>query len=354
MTSPTQLFLDAVFAADASIPFPFYDAEGQALECDGAFEGSLYTTPLTEGGVAFLFGVQEDVEAEAWQSATVPPTAVLYKDRTMILCWALDMFEKPEAALPVAIALGMETLDETIPVPPTAGWDLIHCDINTFTTLAALRAAYATDEAVPEPVEESPFVDEPVTYGDAIVRRSYVETDYLQDITVTLGAKTDSKNWKPETMPLGQFIAHLCQHRVGKKDGPAFVLADMVPGQRLKTTVKALYGIGLDIDTGTPSAVVDAALDKLGCLAVRYTTHSHNKTTSEFKKDKVAKFIADEKLGDVEYDDELIRNFLRKTQQWDESVIKTAVYVDTDYNNNALVVFVRHAPMPKHRIVGYG
>jgi hypothetical protein len=32
--------------------------------------------------------------------------------------------------------------------------------------------------------------------------------------------------------------------------------------------------------------VIDAELAKLGCLAVRYTTHSHGKGKTKFRKDR--------------------------------------------------------------------
>lgn len=60
----------------------------------------------------------------------------------------------------------------------------------------------------------------------------------------------------------------------------AFVLAEILGDQRKKTAVSKCYGVGLDIDVGVPGAVIDKALVELGCLAVRYTTHSNGKTES--------------------------------------------------------------------------
>jgi hypothetical protein len=161
-------------------------------------------------------------------------------------------------------------------------------------------------------------------YGDAVMLTPYDELEYGQEFTFSFGAHAESKKWKTATMSLGEFIAKLCRHVEGEKDGPAFVLAKMVAGQRLKTSVIMLTAIGIDIDTGMSTEEVDAAIKKLGFLAVRYTTHSNLKTKSEFKRDKIVKFILDnDPLRKLE-DDETIRWFLAENEDWEPSIIETA------------------------------
>jgi hypothetical protein len=183
-------------------------------------------------------------------------------------------------------------------------------------------------------------------YGDAIVFAPYTETDYANEITITVGAKRESKAWKPLPMPAGAFIAKLCRHTEGPKDGPSFVLGDMVAGQRLKTSVKSLCGVGLDIDTGTPRETVDSALAKLGCLAVRYSTHSAYKTKSEFKKDRLVKFA-----NGREIDSALVRAFLLESEQWEANIANSADYIGTEHTEKGIVCVVPHPPIPKHRVV---
>ncbi|MES2291778.1 MAG: DUF927 domain-containing protein [Pseudomonadota bacterium] len=355
--------LNALYAADATVDWPIFHGDVDPAKH--------YAGPLTSAGVAFLFDEKTNANRDDYKDSQITPTVVLFKDGTLIQCYALDVLEKPEHCADVAESLGMHGVDDAVPLPG-AGWELIHIDADAFTTLQALRDAYCTDEAEPtaapdaeeaEPTaapdaEEAviePDAEEAVIepdaevlemYGDAVIRAPYNETDYVQDFTVTLGALSTSKNWKTQTMPLGAFVARLCQHREGDKDGPSFVLSDMVNGQRLKNAVKMCTAIGLDLDTGTPSAVVDAALKKLGCMAVRYTTHSHMKSKTEFKKDKLIKFAGD---ADVE-NDELIQRFLTE-EMWDQSIVKTASYSATDHTDKGIVIIVEHAPMPKHRIV---
>lgn len=185
-----------------------------------------------------------------------------------------------------------------------------------------------------------------VVYGDAVCITPYDETQYGKEIIVTFGGKRDSKQWKPLPMPAGAFIAMLCKHKEGKKDGTSYVLGDMVAGQRLKTSVKALHGVGLDIDTGTPTEVVDTALQRLGCLAVRCSTHSSGKIETEIKKDKVVKFA-----GDREIDGDLMREFLISVEKWDASIVETVEYLGTEHTKKGIVCKIGHAPMRKHRIV---
>lgn len=183
-------------------------------------------------------------------------------------------------------------------------------------------------------------------YGDAYCVTPYDETAYSNEITITLGNKSDSKQWKPVTLPAGAFIAELSVHKEGEKDGIAFVLADVVPGRRLKTSVRKIYGVGLDLDTGVPAQTVDDALEKLCHQAVRYSTHSTGKTKTDIKKDKVMKFA-----GDREIDQELIRHFLREVERWDPALVDNAEYIGTEHNEQGIVCQITHPPMSKHRIV---
>ena len=128
--------------------------------------------------------------------------------------------------------------------------------------------------------------------------------------------------------------------------GPSVVFADMAPGQRLKLSVKSICAIGLDIDTGTPVEVVDAALKKLGCVAVRYSTHSNDKTTSEFRKDKVLKKFPEAD----EITSEMMQEFCTTVENWDDSIVDTAEFLEEDHTERGIVIRILHAPMPKHRV----
>ena len=377
-------FLNSIFATyDGDLVF---DVEGEELRGgDSPFlekhAGNLRVSPITDAGSCFVFGVlDEDATPEAYQDCTLQPTAQLYRDGIAIFVWAFDgPVSDSDDLVALGEALGMDDVTEIVPVPGTDGWELTHHNGPTYP-LGALVSVYVdgvdpTDpDGDPVAADDADEADDegtagqrdevagasgasasavepgdviaPQTYGNATMVTPYNDGDYGQEVIVTVGGKRESRQWKPTKMPAGQFFADLCVHREGQKDGLAYVLGDMVPGQRLKTSVKALSGVGLDIDTGTPTVTVDNALKKLGCAAVRYSTHSSGKTKTEIKKDKVMKFA-----GDREIDADLIRYFLREVEQWDQSIVDDAEYLGTDHTEKGIVCQVSHPPMPKHRIV---
>jgi len=194
-----------------------------------------------------------------------------------------------------------------------------------------------------------PIADQtpPDKYADAVMLTPYNDGDYEQEIIVTLGSNRESKSWKPKKGPLGQFMAKLCKHLEGNKDGPAFIPGDMAPGRRLKNAVKSIHSMVLDLDTGIPAETVDAAMVKLGCAAIRYTTHSHGKTKSEFKRDKIVK-----NYPDAEITTDLMRDFVRKVEHWDESIASTVEIQEEDHTAEGIIVRVTHAPMPSRARAG--
>jgi hypothetical protein len=324
--------------------------------------------PAVDGKQYFVIGVDEGVAQDA--PCQLTPTATLYRDGTAIRVWA---FSEPVDArdpqlVALADALDMPETTEHIPDPEREGWEVDklgarHDFAKVYGTYVGavgdVAEAVAGADATRGLTEGSgaegdgasgasfhPPVPEGGNYGDAVCVTPYDESLYGDEIVITLGSNRQSKKWKTERMPVGKAVTLVVRHKEGPKDGPAFVLGDMVPGQRLKTSVKALYGVGLDIDTGTPTVTVDAALKKVGCLAIRYSTNSSGKTKTEIKKDKVMKFA-----GDCEIDTDLIRNFLREVEQWDKSMIDNADYLGTEHTENGIVCQIAHPPMPKHRIV---
>lgn len=184
-------------------------------------------------------------------------------------------------------------------------------------------------------------------YGDAKVITPYNEDHYPQLITVMLGANRESKGWRAQELPLCAMIGKLCRHEEGHKDGLAIVYADMVPGQRLKNSVKSICAIGLDIDTGTPVAVIDAALKKLGCTAVRYSTHSHNKRETSINKGRILKYFPNDDVVTTE----MMREFCSTEEHWDEALISSIEYVREGHTEKGIVVVVSHDPMPKNRVI---
>ncbi|AXQ68732.1 PE-PGRS family protein [Caulobacter phage CcrPW] len=365
-----QDFLSALFAACPESPVPLTVGEDvyEAYSADeiagvvGAAEEAgeaLYTAPITQGLVAFLPAVTENVaDPDEWRDATIQPTAVLFRDGIMLSLYALDAAVDLEATPEVQNLFGWMGSDpsDLIPIPDANGWSLVHCDPNVYQTLATLLDAYAPETpvagAVGAPAEGAPWDEDFGTLNDAHILAYYDPSDayYAQEMTISIGGNRESKKWVPKTMPIASFVELLSMHREDpKKDGLAFVLAEIVGDQRRKQAVKTCYGVGLDIDVGVSGAQIDAALKEMGCLAVRYTTHSHNKTSTFLNKDRVTKWAA--KNGQEELDEESIKRFLREEEDWVPELIETVAYLGDDHRPEGLMIQLEHDPMPKHRVV---
>ncbi|UTU07898.1 PE-PGRS family protein [Caulobacter phage C1] len=378
---------------------PFHASDAQAITAN---EGALYIqAQQPDGTVPFVWGIQDEASPSDWNGCRLTPTAVLHKDGVLILFWAFDTPMPAEAATWIETAFDM-SLTEPVPTPGANGWELVRLDAETFYTYEDFERAYgdpapsdgaiyaavsqadadkaqaeiealaAEVQAEPKPkkkaaakkkadvkvktpavAEAPPWDEEPAKYGDAAVRAPYDETNpaLQQDIVVTVGANAETYNWKPQTLKLGAMMAMLCSHKEGKKDGLAWVLGDMVAGKRGINSVKTLTAVGLDIDTGMSGKDLDKALQKLGLMAVRYTTHSHMKARTKVRKDIILNWI-DKNYPGLEIEDPAtVQKYLIEAKKYEPQVVEGAQIVDYDHSDRGIEAVIDHMPMAKHRIV---
>lgn len=345
--SQSQDFLLALFGDyDGHVRF---DDAGVALIKD-VRDGDFDTVEgyLEDGKIAFLFTVVDvtgDVEdAIDHEIKQQPPTAILRSKKSLICVYALTSPAPAAGVEHVAEALGMDGTSEPIPMPGDR-WALVYLDD---------RNHYKPADLMPPPWETHDSAPPAAlgTYADAKVIAPFDETDPVleQTVVVSLGRDQFSKQWKPKEMPLGALVAMFCQHKEGPKEGPGMVLGEQVPGQRVKSAVKAMYAVGLDLDDGVPSAAVDKALTTLGCLGLRYTTHSHLKSQSKYPRDALVKW-ANKYADGAEVDDDLVRRYMTEKGKIDTRIVETAQIVDTVHETSGLMILVGHDPIPKHRLV---
>lgn len=348
--SNTSAFLNALFGAYEDELF--FDREGFVVSSNDPEwiiqnDGKLRVFPANAEQVFFLFAVQEESSADAYLDCRAKPSVAMHRDGMSLFCWA---FESPvdlgdPKVTAVMEVFEMYTLEESIPLPGTDGWECVHADPETFYTPDSLARVYLEEmpeEAAPEP-EGFPIYRE-----HARMITPYNEEDYKgREITISLGGNQFSRDWKPQTIPLTGLIYKFAKHEIGKKDGLAVVFADMVPGQRVKKAIKSCSAIGLDIDTGTPSAVVDKAIQGLNCLAIRTTTHSHGSRSSEFPKDEILKLFP----NTSEVTTEMVQEYLRTKKHWEEYIVETVAFIDEDHTAKGIVCRVSHIEMPKHRVI---
>ena len=326
----------------------------------------LYLDVVTANGdVPFLYTYTENAQADQWQDDVVQPTAVLFKDGALICVYALDAAQKDSPEVQALAEAMAGYLTDPIPTPGANGWTLEHFAGDHFVPYAQLADLYAEEApAAPEALIDTPAVttegyalpweeEDHGTLNDAKLLSPFRLDDprYGQEMTISIGKNRESVQWTPKPMPVWTFVDMLSRHREDKnKDGLSFVLAEIVGNQRKKAAVKACYGVGLDIDVGVSGAVIDEALVGLGCLAVRYTTHSHAKASTKVLKDRIAKWCKKNNVAEG-VTQATIERFLREESRWDESIIKTVEYVDDVHDPEGFMVQLDHIPMPKHRVV---
>lgn len=352
MSENRLVFLRTPFAGQNAINFedddegPFTAIGGEEIRKQVFEPGDLKVSPLVEDGIVFVWQ-----QYNAPVVFVTPPTMLMRKGGKALACWALTEPTDPEEVR-AAVGAENEWVTEAIPLPDSYGWVLDHVDSGLYYDLDQIHVRASAQEAptaaVAEPVEDaSPEGDLPL-YGDARMITPYDEADpvYAKQIIISLGARREFSNWKPKSIPLGGFIAMLCQHKEGKKDGAAFVPGDIVPGRRLKTAVKSLYAIGLDIDSGLPTNVLDRKIKALGVTAIRYTTHSHFAIRTTFPRDTV---LRETKASEIT--EEVIHRFLRDEKEWDEHIIETAVYAGTEHEEKGIALVIEHKAMDRNRVV---
>jgi hypothetical protein len=127
----------------------------------------------------------------------------------------------------------------------------------------------------------------------------------------------------------------------------------MVNGRRLKNAVKKVYAIGLDIDTGTPTAYIIERLKELNCKAVHYSTFNDKKTKHHFPKDDVIKRMKLDGEDDITTD--VMRGYCADVKKWHPCVIPTIEFIQIIHINEdgraGIMAEIETAPMDKNRVI---
>jgi hypothetical protein len=185
-------------------------------------------------------------------------------------------------------------------------------------------------------------------FNDADLLSAYDDSRYEQPVTVSIGANKKAKNWRPDekTPDVRALIYRLSEHREGRKDGPALVFGDIVPGERKKTAVREIYAVGLDDDLDPDLPQLADRMKQANRLAICYTTHSHLKTTTQIRRDDLARFAPD-----AEHDSALAQRYLAEKKHWPARLTETVEYEGTAHTSDGVMCIVKHKPIAKVRIV---
>lgn len=167
--------------------------------------------------------------------------------------------------------------------------------------------------------------------------------------TSNLGSQTRSGRWKNWTGQLRDFINFFCIHKEGEKDGNCFVSGECVEGERRSSSIKSMQFCSLDLDTGESLDELIEKIQKIGLFAIIYTTHSHMKDVSDVKRDAIINWV--DKDGNVEPTLENVKDYFKEVKRYRPYILDNAILLDTQHTKEGVKMFIKHAPMPKFRVI---
>ena len=163
------------------------------------------------------------------------------------------------------------------------------------------------------------------------------------------GEATPKGKWLTKGGTVRTVFDWLSRHEVGDKDGTCFMQGALVGGDRNAAAVKHQDFLVMDCDSGEPLESIHAKVRNLGVAAIVYTTHSHMKTTSEIKRDALVKWTG----GDGEEDPTTSQaiDYLTDEKGYYPPLLEGAAVTAIEHTPRGVMVFVKHKPMPKARVV---
>lgn len=229
-----------------------------------------------------------------------------------------------------------------------------------------LSEAFAREQVENNSEVASRDTEGPMLINDAEVLGAEYQGlgDFLQQSVVFMTGElwdqgdrrnTPAGKWKRNEMPWGVLLTHddspLTNHvENGHKQGAAIVLGETIDGNRNAESVKSLYAVVIDIDSGPK---VDDVIEKLqakGLFALVYTSFNHNKTEVVLKHDDVVRKL---KLDGTPNRTQVIE-YLRAhhNDRYDEDFLEGVEIVDArSHGPKGLQIILETPPLHKFRIV---
>lgn len=162
------------------------------------------------------------------------------------------------------------------------------------------------------------------------------------------GSKTKPGTWANWETTVGHLCGVLADHKEGIKDGNCYLGGSVIDGERRANAIPHMDLCVLDLDTGENIADLIKAIQAQGWFALIYTTHSHMKPITEIKKDAVINWIG----GDVVNPDiDHVKGYLAEVKRYQPQILADAELLETKHTAEGIKLIVKHAPMPKFRIV---
>ena len=216
----------------------------------------------------------------------------------------------------------------------------------------------SNDDATPNDKEipNNPEVEEVAESGPFQINDATVFGEIPQDVldlslVLGCGRNEQDKRWPGRRMTWAQLVNTLSSHKVGPKEGTAFLQGSAIDNARKAKAIDSLYIMGLDVDSGVNLQWAIDRMKELGLSSVIYTTHSNMKDSTFVLENSFGQFARRNKLDQFPTL-ETMKRFLKEERKWEQWVVDT-VELNDDPEQTVLGkgFALKHAPMPKFRIV---
>jgi hypothetical protein len=222
--------------------------------------------------------------------------------------------------------------DKIFPLPGVGGWSL--------ATGSGL--GYMIEELVPQ--DTSCHISSPAAIPVT------TKLDLNQLVAISIAPDHTSDAWQKVSLTRGELIAELLDHKEGNKEGSCLLQGYMF--ETKKATRKAAMMIEtfimcLDLDNGTTFKEIDDKMEKSGYAYIRYTTHSHNSTTTSVSKKQYARFYGDDKEVTLQG----LKQWLHDEKGYLKEVCATATGFSFVQKADGDFYEVEHGPVAKNRVI---
>lgn len=199
-------------------------------------------------------------------------------------------------------------------------------------------------------VEEGLSADYTIVNDAKIYGTPSQEVEDLE-IAVAFGEDAHSKVFKGVTGNFQLLMEnYFFKHLRGNKDGKCIVFGELINKRRIKTEVKLNSAIGLDVDSGESLHETFKKLKDIGLTALFYTTHSHNKSGIEIKKDAYLNW-AEKEGHPPEPTTENVKEFLKNQGKYVDRIIDGCEFVKPDHLTGGMKLIIDTPKIEKFRII---
>ena len=174
--------------------------------------------------------------------------------------------------------------------------------------------------------------------------------DISRSVSLSVAVAHTSDVWKRVDLSIEELIEELTNHQEGIKEGSCLLQGRMFEADKATRKAAAMmenHILCLDLDNGTTFQEIDQKMGKLGLAYIRYTTHSHNGTTTDISKKQFAKMFGESAAVTLTS----LREWLQIEKGYKQEICSSASSykfiqkVDGDFYQ------VTHDPISKNRVI---